>query len=211
MAPLVWDEVTWETFVAGLEGFRDNFTRAAIAPEPRPESAADIVAVLNRWACRLSSTLAPPALEAWLLDHELAELQDLTIADPRVPGRAQELGVLHDELIRHMQAGGVRNMGPAAASKTLHLLQPRLFVMWDKEISRSAPDGYGAYLLEMHRLALRLAEEALIDDVEAYLQELLSYETRKTFAKYLDEYNWFEAVGREQLTARRDRSRAAPG
>ena len=83
--------------------------------------------------------------------------------------------------------------------------------MWDKEIRRSAPEGYGAYVLQMHALALRLAEEAPTDDVEAYLQERLGYERRKTLAKYLDEYNWFEAVGREQLTARTARSRAAPG
>ena len=100
-----------------------------------------------------------------------------------------------------MQAGGVRNMGPAAASKALYLLQPRLFVMWDREISRSAPEGYGAYLLAMHALARRLADEAPSDDVEDHLQELLGYDTRKTLAKYLDEYNWFEAVGRGQLTS----------
>jgi hypothetical protein len=63
----------------------------------------------------------------------------------------------------------------------------------------------------MHALARRLTREARIDDAEAYLQELLGCEERKTLAKYLDEYNWFEAVGREQLTARRDRSRGAPG
>jgi hypothetical protein len=74
--------------------------------------------------------------------------------------------------------------------------------MWDREISRSAPEGYGAYLLQMHTLALRLAEEAPAEDVEAYLQELLGYETRKTLARYLDEYNWFEAVGRGQLPSR---------
>jgi hypothetical protein len=54
----------------------------------------------------------------------------------------------------------------------------------------------------MHALARRLADQAPADDVEACLQELLGYETRKTLAKYLDEYNWFEAVGREQLAAR---------
>jgi hypothetical protein len=79
--------------------------------------------------------------------------------------------------------------------------------MWDKEIRRSAPEGYGAYLLQMHALARRLTDEAAADDVEAYLQELLGYEERKTFAKYLDEYNWFEAVGREQLTRRPGSSR----
>ena len=101
-----------------------------------------------------------------------------------------------------MRAGGVTSMADAAASKALHLLQPRLFVMWDKEIRRSAPEGYGAYLLQMHRLALRLAEEGPTEDVEAYLQKRLGYETKRTLAKYLDEYNWFEAVGRGQLAAR---------
>jgi hypothetical protein len=74
--------------------------------------------------------------------------------------------------------------------------------MWDKEIRRSSPEGYGAYLLQMHGLALRLAEQAPTEDVEGYLHERLGYGTRKTFAKYLDEYNWFEAVGRGQLAAR---------
>ena len=106
-----------------------------------------------------------------------------------------------------MRANGVLSMGDAAASKALYLLQPRLFVMWDKEIRRSAPEGYGAYLFEMHRLAVRLADEAPTEDVEAHLQKLLGYETRKTLAKYLDEYNWFEAVGREQLTRRTGSSR----
>ena len=202
MALLAWDEVTWPRFVSGLEGFRDYFARAARAPEPRPESAAEIVAVLNRWACRLSSTLAPPALEAWLDGHELVELQGLTILDPRVPERAEELGALHDGLIAHMRAAGVSSMGDAAASKALYLLQPRLFVMWDKEIRRSAPEGYGSYLLQMHALARRLTDQAPTDDIEAHLQQLLGYSERKTLAKYLDEYNWFEAVGREQLTAR---------
>ena len=130
----------------------------------------------------------------------LDKLEPLTISDPGLP--FEELGALHDDLIRHMQAGGVRNMGPAAASKALYLLQPRLFVMWDKEISRSAPGGYGSYLLQMHALAVRLTTGAPADDVEAHLQELLGYENRKTLAKYLDEYNGFEAVGREQRTRR---------
>ena len=56
----------------------------------------------------------------------------------------------------------------------------------------------------MHKLAVRLTEEAPTKDIEAHLQELLGYPQRKTLAKYLDEYNWFEAVGSEQLAARTD-------
>jgi hypothetical protein len=204
MARLDWDRVTWGDFVAGLEGFRDHFTRAARAPDYHPETAAEIVGVLNKWACRLSTARAPGALETWLQAQaaDLESLEPLTISNPRLSDLAGELGALHDGLISAMRAGDVHSMGDAAASKTLHLLQPRLFVMWDKEIRRSAPEGYGAYLAEMHRLALRLAEQAPTEDVESYLQELLGYETKKTLAKYLDEYNWFEAVGREQLAAR---------
>jgi hypothetical protein len=204
MALIAWDEISWPDFVAGLEGFRDHFTRAARAPEHHPENAAEIIALLNKWACRLSTTHAPAALESWLRAHaaDLERLEQLTILDARVRDCAQELGALHDDLIASMRAGGVHSMGDAAASKTLHLLQPRLFVMWDKEIRRSAPEGYGAYLLQMSRLALRLTEQAPAGDVEAYLQERLGYETKKTLAKYLDEYNWFEAVGRDQLAAR---------
>jgi hypothetical protein len=204
MALLAWDEVSWDAFVAGLEGYREHFPRAAEAPEPRPQNAAQIIRILNKWACRLSTELAPGALHTWLRAHaaELEKVAPLTILDARLPEHAQELGALHDDLIASMRGAGVLNMADAAASKALYLLQPRLFVMWDKEIRRSAPEGYGAYLLQMHDLALRLAEEAPTKDVEAYLQQHLGDETRKTLAKYLDEYNWFEAVGREQLAAR---------
>jgi hypothetical protein len=210
MALIAWDEVSWADFVAGLESFRDHFTRAATAPEPHPKNAAEVIRILNRWACRLSTERAPVALEAWLQAHaaDLKETEGLTISDQRVRDRAQELGALYDNLIASMRAGGVNSMGDAAASKALYLLQPRLFVMWDKEIRRSAPEGYDAYLLQMHDLALRLAEEAPAD-VEAHLQHLLGYETRKTLARYLDEFNWFEAVGRGQLVRRRPATRSA--
>jgi hypothetical protein len=221
MALLAWDEVSWDGFVAGLAGFRDHFTTeranrayADFLARPKgPDYATELVRLLNRWACRLSSDRAPVALEAWMRAHtaDLQEIERLTILDARVRDHIEELGNLHDDLIREMRANGVLNMADAAASKALHLLQPRLFVMWDKEIRRSAPEGYGAYLLQMHHLARRLADQAPADDSETYLQALLGYEMRKTLAKYLDEYNWFEAVGREQLTARRARSRAAPG
>jgi hypothetical protein len=212
MALLAWEDVSWAGFVAGLEDFRDHFTtdraNRAYADfldlQKGPDYARELVRLLNRWACRLSSARAPAALEGWLRAHaaDLGEVERLTILDARVRDHAEELGALHDDLIASMRAGGVLSMGDAAASKALHLLGPRLFVMWDKEIRRSAPEGYGAYLLKMHSLAGRLTEEASADDVEAYLQELLGYETRKTLAKYLDEYNWFEAVGRGQLAAR---------
>ena len=94
MALLVWEEVTWPAFVAGLEGFRDHFPRAARAPDAFPENASDIISLLNTWACRLSTERAPGALETWLEDNRpvLENVGPLTISDPRLPAHAEELG-----------------------------------------------------------------------------------------------------------------------
>jgi len=229
MALLDWDGLSWEAFVAGLRGFRDDFAPKGredqaylrgltlvheLPLEQRAERSPEIVRLLNSWACRLSSSLTPVLLAGWIRARapELQELEGLTIVDAELPARAETIGELHDDLIGALRAGGVRNMSDAAASKALHLLLPGLIVMWDREIRRSAPAGYGVYVGRMHELALRLLLEAPVPaaQVEAHLQEELGAPARKTLAKYLDEYNWYEAVGRGQLEARRQ-SRSGSG
>jgi hypothetical protein len=220
MALLTWAELSWEEFVVGLEGYRDNYSGKSRGDEAyvgclglmqsRPlrtrAEGRELVGFLNRWACRLSSVKTPNLIAGWAHDHmsRLEQFEPLTILDEELPDHADELGSLHDGLIAHVKSGGVLNMSDAAASKTLHMLIPELFVMWDKEIKRSAPGGYGAYQLQMHELARRLAAEAVIpiDEVGVQLQERLGYRVCKPLAKYLDEYNWFEAVGRDQLARR---------
>ena len=221
MALLDWDVVGWDAFVAGVGGYRRDFSPKGREDEAylrglrlvqdvplrrRAERSPEIVTLLNRWACRLSSSLAPPLLAEWIRAHttELQELEPLTIVADALPAHAEAVGGLHDDLIAALRAGGVRNMSDAAASKALHLLLPGLIVMWDREIRRSAPAGYGDFLRRMHDLALRLIDEAPVpaDQVEAYLQQELGASARRTLAKHLDEYNWYEAVGREQLAVR---------
>jgi hypothetical protein len=220
MALLTWTELSWDEFVGGLEGYRDYYSgksredetylRCLELMQERPLRARaegrELVDLLNRWACRLSSLRTPDLIADWANGHmtRLERLEPLTIFDADLPDHAEELGSLHDDLIAHVKAGGVLNMSDAAASKTLHLLIPDLFVMWDKEIKRSAPAGYGAYQRQMHKLAGRLAAEAEVPiaELETKLQRQLGYRARKPLTKYLDEYNWFEAVGREQLARR---------
>ena len=220
MALLRWTELSWDEFVNGLEGFRDYYSGKSREDETyvgclalmqsRPlharASGHELVGFLNRWACRLSSVKTPGLIAGWADDHmtHLEEFEPLTIIDAALPDQADKLGSLHDDLIAYVKAGGVPNMGDAAASKTLHMLIPDLFVMWDKEIKRSEPGGYGAYQRHMHTLARRLAAEVgvPIRKLETQLQARLGYRARKPLTKYLDEYNWFEAVGRDQLTRR---------
>ncbi len=220
MALLTWADLSWDEFVAGLEGYRDHFSGKTREDETyigcltlmegRPLQARaegrELVDFLNRWACRLSSVKTPGLIAGWAHDHmtSLEQFEPLTILDVELPDHADELGSLHDDLIAHVKAGGVLNMSDAAASKTLHMLIPELFVMWDKEIKRSAPGGYGSYQRHMHKLARRLAAETgvPVGEVETQLQRRLGYRARKPLTKYLDEYNWFEAVGREQLARR---------
>src|SRR3954454_22339650 len=92
MALLVWEEVTWPDFVAGLEGFRDHFPRAAQAPDAFPENAADIIRLLNTWACRLSTERAPRALETWLGGNAatLEQLAPLAVRAGGVAARAAD-------------------------------------------------------------------------------------------------------------------------
>jgi hypothetical protein len=220
MALLTWAELSWDEFVVGLKGYRDHFSgkdredetyfRCLQVMRSKPLRARaegrELVDFLNLWACRLSTLKTPELIAGWARGHmtRLERLEPLTIVDADLPDHAEELGALHDELIAHVKAGGVLNMGDAAASKTLHMLIPELFVMWDKEIKRSAAGGYSAYQRQMHRLAGRLAAEAEVpvDELETCLQQQLGYRGRKPLTKYLDEYNWFEAVGREQLARR---------
>jgi hypothetical protein len=61
--------------------------------------------------------------------------------------------------------------------------------------------GYGTYsdfLTGMHALRKRLLGEARmgVGEAETQLQAELDYLVRKTFAKYIDEANWYWAVGR---------------
>jgi hypothetical protein len=165
--------------------------------EDRAVRASLIVEFLNNWSCRLKATETRMMLGPWIRRHadRLRALHGVHILDHRVPEVTGEMNALYDELMIAGRAA-VSNWSDAAASKTLHQLMPELFVMWDKNIKPYAPD-YGEFTLRMHRLGLRLADEAPVerDDVEQHLQAHLRKPVRKTMAKYLDEYNWYVMVG----------------
>lgn len=211
-----WDTVSLDQFVEALGEYKQKFFRSnqpgedqytqiytrllGVSIEQRAEYVDDIVLFLNRWHCRLSRVNMPPALAAWIQREAqaLARLSELAIDHADAPVHRHEFNRLYDSL-RHLQREGVHTIGPAAISKTLHLMVPPLFVMWDNAIRERTAAEYGRFMVDMHEFALRLktllAAQYPNEDVETYLQAKLGYPFRKPLAKYIDEYNWYFAYG----------------
>ena len=212
MATLRWDRVSWEDFVTALVAYRDEFSDRSDeefaylrclnqlrdrSMAERSARAVHIVTFLNAWKCRLKPLESRILLRDWIRANakRLEPLSGVAALDDELPGVVAEGEALYDDL---MAAGrsAVANWSDAATSKALHQLAPTLFVMWDLNIKPFA-EGYGDFMLEMHRLGRRLMQEAGMTPVEAEanLQAQLGYRVPKTMAKYLDEYNWYVMVG----------------
>jgi hypothetical protein len=214
-ADLGWSAVTWPDLVRGVTAYRDRsapqvaylrcyrILRDDESMMARAGHSGDLVRFLNAWAARLDSKKAPAAFRGWITSHagELERLDSIALTDPDVPGRGRDIDDLYDSLIGLRPV--LRNMSDAAASKALHQLLPNLVVMWDKAIKRAATaQGYGTYssfLAAMREMSLRLLDEAGmgVGEAELHLQRRLGYDTRLTFAKYVDEANlsWLAEAG----------------
>jgi hypothetical protein len=174
MAVLRWDRMTWDEFVAAVELYKQNFSgrseedfaylrcRKALDGKPIAERASqsrEIVRFLNVWKCGVNKDLTPPVIARWIRENaeRLEALAHLTVDDPEVLDRLEEIQAIYDSLWDAARAE-IRTRGRAATAKTLHMLLPGLFVMWDKNIERFAND-YGDFMAEMHQLAVRMIAE----------------------------------------------------
>lgn len=106
------------------------------------------------------------------------------------------------------ESAKVKNIGPTAISKVLHLLNPELFVMWDADIRdeygvKGSANGYIEFLKKMqNEIDEALEEEAKNrgyskgEVARKICKELTSeklsreFIKKKTLAKLIDEYNW---------------------
>lgn len=167
----------------------------------RAGRSRQLVEFLNAWACRLDTKRAPAVFSQWIRAHaqQLEDLEPVTLTDDDVPTLDREIEALYDSLMR--LRGDLHNMSDAAASKVLHQLCPSLFVMWDKAIKQAARSRglgeYAAFVVGMHRVGKRVLEDSGMDrsGAETYLQQRFGYVMPKSLAKYIDEANWYWAVG----------------
>lgn len=237
---LTWDEFAWAAFLYGaIGGDRDyqglmNQTQFLNSLRTNPSGLQInqiqqqlIKGFLNRWKCRVQNTPQSARTIQTTLHNLLPYLQVLNNFTVVNLNFTQTVNVNNNQMtvsrvIEHYYTT-VRNIGnrfaATATSKLLHILQPELFVMWDKDIlahyKQNNPQvsdsgqGYCVYLQIMQQVARQVYQSfqnAVLNppaganqNPAVYLSIQTNYNPPKTLAKYLDEYNWVTITNRVQV------------
>jgi hypothetical protein len=102
----------------------------------------------------------------------------------------------------------IRYVGATAVSKIVHIMNPEVFIMWDKSIRElyKVEDSATGYL-EFLDINKRLLETVFTDKE---LKDLRLKFRNKTLAKLIDEFNWYitNADRTPQITATRRKVKA---
>ena len=148
-----------------------------------------VVAFLNSWRCRISKKRSEDLRRALQtaqahLDNLPPELEQLQ------PEHLKTIAEFFDSLC------AIDNVKGTAAAKTLALLRPELFVMWDAKIAENygcAGNGIGycRFLLTMRDIARQARN--YYGDKQHSLEEYICPTARNwipPLAKLMDEWNW---------------------
>ncbi len=171
------------------------------------EIKEEVIGFLNRWSCRIPPT---SELATALRDTFQHRKQTISALSPyclenfekdqerMVEGLGVSLAKAMTQLFRDFSAIGSR-FRDVAASKTLHMVLPKLFVMWDNAIRESygiEKDPYGyvySFIPRMAELAREAvttyAEERKVTFIQA-AKEISNLCAGRTLAKIVDEYNY---------------------
>lgn len=151
---------------------------------------AYLIRFLELWGVRRAAVnILPEELSSKIRDirSELAKLSlDILEAD------LEELNPIIKHVFQHISS--VKGVGATSASKILHLLKPKFFIMWDREIAEKygvemCSSGYVEFLKKCQFILKKLLTEYRklgIEKPESWLTEKYG----KPLTKLLDEYNW---------------------
>ena len=181
-----------------LERLRSNPAELTIK-----EISDNVILFLNRWKCMVKDDDATAeAIKRALVESKrvLRNLGSKTVLDIDILSDSQrnEIAGLYFEFDM------ISRFGPTATSKTMHILKPDLFVMWDGDILRhykkrnpqinGTGKGYLAFLSTMSEMARGVTEDFQksypTSTPEIFLCDKLGYTLKKSLAKFMDEYNW---------------------
>ena len=168
-------------------------------------SASDIkrlLAFLNKWLSRLSyKKMTPILLES--VPEAITTLRDLATSSPVDDGLDDWNSTLVSRAVDRIMAD--KGVGATVASKILAVVNPELFVIWDREIQkayfpRHHPDTFGSgdryarFLSDMSEAAKSIRQDAVdrygSADPASHLSKTLGLTPSYTLAKFIDEYNF---------------------
>ena len=176
---------------------------------PRDVVMRDVVGFLNRSGCRLKRSLelvdGIQGAHREVIDR-LRALDGLTLwdYDPGelilVRGQKLEARKVVLEVFQRFRDVGL-HFRETAASKLLHMLNPFLFIMWDKAIAKAygvsrTPWGYVHEFMPFTREKANQVIDSYMEEYGTTREEavckLNAYRPHKTLAKLLDEYDWIK-------------------
>jgi len=185
-----------------------------------------LVKFLNKWGCMLRNydTVTASNLKDCIVDihSDLLAIQNYSILDFDF-----EITENRDR-IEHIfnsfwfyRSRIVKNFGPTATSKTLHIINHDLFIMWDDAIRLhywtqnndiiDSGEGYCFFLIEIKRIAEGLVTECRerfnVADPALWLSERLNIDPPHSLVKFIDEFNWL--AYKRRLTRPSDWDKAA--
>jgi len=148
-----------------------------------------LIRFLELWGVREASTrISPVELSQKISDLKpMLKKMNISILDGKFDKMKDEIVEAFKEI------RSVKNVCPTSASRILHLLRPKLFVMWDAEVAREyevkmSPEGYLDFLEKCQFMLGWILDEyrrSGISDPESHLLNKYG----KPLTKLLDEYN----------------------
>ncbi len=185
------------------KGFLDRLRYNAQQLNPTEIGDELLKGFLNKWRCRVENN----ERSRRAVKEVLIELPKLRVLSNDKIETIDLRDVEKSSIIRKSYYQ-IRNMGhhfgPTATSKLLHVINPSLFIMWDKEILdeyhrqdrriTGTSKGYVAFLEKMKQIGEDIIKDFNLihpnDNLALYLSQKMGYDPPESLAKYLDEYNW---------------------
>ncbi len=166
-----------------------------------------LVGFLNKWGCRLRNydnlTASNLMTQIVSIHRELLPLQENTIIDfnfEATTNKEKIVNIFNNFWSVTTGSRITKNFGSTATSKTLHIINPNLFTMWDREIRyhygffMESGNDYLQFLVGVKGTAENLAEECNRrfehSNPALWLSERLNINPPHSLVKFIDEFNW---------------------
>ena len=217
------DDICWATItfrekfliddMVYLAVLRNNAFLEKLRNHPQDLDADEVrsllVWFLNKWGCRLrNDNITASNLKNCIVDAhpELLAVQNHSILnfDFELPMNMERIENIFKRFWDY-RSQITNNFGPTATSKTLHIINPDLFTMWDDEIKahHGFPIGSGneyvQFLIQAKGIAEGLVNECIerygIEDPALWLSQNLNLNPSLSLVKFIDEFNWLAYTG----------------